>query len=108
MSVRELWYEFGDVPMDPETECIEESWRGFPKGTHREEIWHWFEETYDVSVADLMYHKYDEMLSTVDQLHMTRDDLLLEAECVEEYHEWIHLPLMFYTAEEMREAAKLI
>lgn len=50
-----LWSEFGDVPMDPETECIESEWHGFPAGTHREIIWHWFEETYDVSVArDLM------------------------------------------------------
>ena len=45
-KVKELWNEFGDVPMNPETECIEEAW---------EEIWHWFEETFDVRVADLMY-----------------------------------------------------
>ena len=54
-KVKELWNEFGDVPMNPETECIEEAWRGFPAGTNREEIWHWFEETFDVCVADLMY-----------------------------------------------------
>lgn len=53
--VEELWMKFGDVPMNPETECIEEPWEDFLAGTHREEIWHWFEETYDVSVAeDLM------------------------------------------------------
>ena len=47
--------EFGDVPMDGETECIETSWRGFPVGTHREEIWRWFEDRFDLSVArDLM------------------------------------------------------
>ena len=38
-SVKMLWQEFGDVPMDPETECIEEEWHGFKKGTAREEIW---------------------------------------------------------------------
>ena len=55
-SIRRLWTEFGDIPMDPETECIEQSWHGFPAGTHREEIWHWFEETFQISVAeDLMY-----------------------------------------------------
>lgn len=54
-KVKELWSEFGDVPMNPETECIEEAWHGFPAGTNREEIWHWFEETFDVRVADLMY-----------------------------------------------------
>lgn len=51
----ELWEEFGDVPMNPATECIEVAWCGFPKGTHREDIWHWFEETFGVAVHDLMY-----------------------------------------------------
>lgn len=42
----ELWEEFGDVPMNPETECTEVTWCGFPKGTHREDIRYWFEETF--------------------------------------------------------------
>ncbi len=50
-----LWNEFGAIPMNPDTEEIEEDWNGFPIGTHREEIWHWFEEYYDIYVADLMY-----------------------------------------------------
>lgn len=54
-SAEELWNEFGDVPMNPETECIEECWYGFSAGTHREDIWHWFEETFHVSVHNLMY-----------------------------------------------------
>ena len=54
-EVKELWYEFEDVPMNPATECIEVDWRHFKKGTHRYEIWHWFEEQFHVSVAeDLM------------------------------------------------------
>ena len=52
---KELWEEFGDVPMNPETECIDVEWRDFPAGTHREEIWHWFEDTFHVAVYDLMY-----------------------------------------------------
>lgn len=51
---KELWSRFGDVPMNPDTETIDEAWNSFPKGTHREEIWHWFEETFHVSAADLM------------------------------------------------------
>ena len=51
-SIRRLWQDFGDVLMSPETECIETSWHGFAAGTHREEIWHWFEETFELSVAD--------------------------------------------------------
>lgn len=51
----ELWREFGDIPMNPNTECIEEEWNDFSIGTHREEIWHWFEETFNISVGkDLM------------------------------------------------------
>lgn len=55
LDVDELWHEFGDIPMNPETECIEYDWRDFPAGTHREDIWHWFEETFGVRVHDLMY-----------------------------------------------------
>lgn len=54
-TVQYLWEEFGDVPMDPETERIEYKWLIFPAGTHREEIWLWFEEAFPISVAeDLM------------------------------------------------------
>lgn len=53
--IKDLWQEFGEVPMNPETEEIELSWNSFPSGTHRQEIWHWFEDTFNVSVAkDLM------------------------------------------------------
>ena len=53
--VEELWEEFGEVPMNPHTEEIEKPWRHFPTGTHREDVWHWFEESFDLSVAeDLM------------------------------------------------------
>lgn len=54
-QAKRLWKDFGNVPMNPETECIEEEWNGFPTGTHREEIWYWFEKTFNLSVAeDLM------------------------------------------------------
>lgn len=52
--VSNLWEEFGEVPMSPDTEEIEEDWNGFLSGTHREDIWRWFEETFSVSVAELM------------------------------------------------------
>ena len=54
-EVKELWNEFGDVPMNELTEEIEEDWNIFKAGTHREDIWHWFEEQFNISVADLMY-----------------------------------------------------
>ena len=41
--LEELWEQFGAVPMNPETECIEEPFMGWGAGIHREEIWHWFD-----------------------------------------------------------------
>jgi len=59
-KAREYWEDFEDIPMNPETECIEEDFLDFRAGTHREEIWHWFEDTFDLSVAkDLMYEEPD-------------------------------------------------
>ncbi len=52
--VKDLWEEFGDVPMNPDTEEIEKPWKHFLPGTHREDIWHWFEEQFNISVAELM------------------------------------------------------
>ena len=49
-----LWSRLGDTPID-DNECIEESFEHFAVGTFREDIWHWFEETFDVKVHDLMY-----------------------------------------------------
>ena len=54
-DLKELWEMFGDIPMNPETECIEEVFLGFPAGTHREEIWHWFDERYSKGVYCLMH-----------------------------------------------------
>lgn len=53
--IKNLWLDFGNVSMNPETKCIEEEWNGFAVGWHRTSICDWFEENYGVSVAkDLM------------------------------------------------------
>lgn len=54
-ELRELWDRFGDVPMNPETECIESDFEIWPAGTHREDIWHWFDERYSGGVYELLY-----------------------------------------------------
>ena len=59
--LHELWEELGDIPMDPETECMEAPFAGFDAGTRREEIWHWFEEVFEVRVADLLYGEEKEV-----------------------------------------------
>ena len=48
-----LWKELSDVPMDPKTECMEDEFCFFPAGTHRENIWHWFDEHHSKGVAYL-------------------------------------------------------
>ena len=50
----QLWEELGDVPINSNEE-IESPFLFFEIGTHREEIWHYFEYAYNCSVAkDLM------------------------------------------------------
>lgn len=49
-----LWDKFGDVPMNPDTEKIEEPFIHFPAGTDREDIWHWFDERHSKGVAYLL------------------------------------------------------
>ena len=50
-----LWDILEDLPMNPETECMEAQFLRFPAGTHREEIWRWFDERHSKGVAYLMY-----------------------------------------------------
>ena len=54
-TLETLWSEFGDIPMNPVTECMEEAFMSFPAGTHREEIWRWFDERHSKGVAYLLY-----------------------------------------------------
>ena len=46
--------EFGDVLIDDD-ECILDDFLGFECGTHREAVWHWFDERYSGGVAKLMF-----------------------------------------------------
>lgn len=55
--VEELWDKFGDLPMNCETECMEEHFMHFPIGTPREEIWHWFDEKHSKGVHWLLYER---------------------------------------------------
>lgn len=53
--LEELWAELEDVPMDLETERIEQEFFGWPTGTKREEIWHWFDKRHSKGIAYLLY-----------------------------------------------------
>ena len=63
----QLWHELADVPVvmtedgknvtDAGWHCVvygNTTREYFPKGTNVEDIWHWFEDTFQVSVAKLM------------------------------------------------------
>ena len=59
VEIEKAWADFADVPMNPETEEIEQDFMHFPAGTNREEIWHWFDENHSKGVAHLLYGKED-------------------------------------------------
>lgn len=67
--LEEMWRQFGDVPMDPETECMEEPFLDFPAGTHREDIWHWFDERHSNGVAYLMYNGIEDYVPETRRLY---------------------------------------
>lgn len=50
LQAKELWAKFGDTPINNDDE-IESEFLHFAAGTDRFEIWHWFEETFDCSIA---------------------------------------------------------
>ena len=53
--VEEIWNSFADVPMNPDTECMEAGFLHFPSGTPREDIWHWFDERHSKGISYLLY-----------------------------------------------------
>ena len=55
-ALEKMWDELEDVPVD-ENECIDIDWHGWSKGTHREEIWHWFDERHSKGVGWLMIER---------------------------------------------------
>ena len=56
MTLSELWGKFGDIPVNNDDE-IEKDFLGFPAGTSKFDVWHWFDERCPNGVAeDLMYN----------------------------------------------------
>lgn len=66
---RHLWDELGDVWIDDD-ERIGSDFHGFPAGTHREDIWHWFEDAFHeqgVTVHGLMFPEMDSARMAVEE-----------------------------------------
>ena len=47
-----LWAALSETPID-DSDQITAPFQAFPVGTDRFEIWHWFEETFDISIEEL-------------------------------------------------------
>lgn len=65
----ELWRRFVDVPMNPYTKRIERPFLEWKAGTHREEIWRWFDQRYSKGVAYLMYGEVEDFVAESKQLY---------------------------------------
>ena len=50
--LEKYWDKLGDIPVDDDG-IIQESFLWWPKGTDREDIWHWFDEKYPGGVIKL-------------------------------------------------------
>jgi len=63
LVARKLWTDFGNISVDCNGDILEDFKPVgqnivFEIGTDKKEVWHWFEETFNLSVAaDLMYPK---------------------------------------------------
>ena len=68
-ALEKLWSQFADVPMNPETECIEEPFMGWSAGSDREEIWHWFDQRHSKGVAYLLYGSAEDYVPKTKQLY---------------------------------------
>ena len=47
----------------------------------------------------------DELIAKIKKLKLSKDDVIMEAETVEEYGEWLHPSLMEYGYKELMTAA---
>ena len=52
-AMETFWDELGNVPVDDDG-ILQESFLWWPKGTDREDIWHWFDDKYPGGVKKLM------------------------------------------------------
>lgn len=55
ITLKKIWRELGDIPVNPETEKLESGFSVFEKGADKyEDIWRWFDERYSGGVAALL------------------------------------------------------
>lgn len=57
-ELRFLWEQFEDIPITDADE-IDEEYMGWPVGTNRFDIWHWFDVRWPKGVYNLVYEGGD-------------------------------------------------
>lgn len=50
LQAKELWSMLGDIPVNS-IDCLCQPFLHFPRGTDKHLVWHWFEDTFDCSIA---------------------------------------------------------
>lgn len=78
-ELEELWADLADVPVDPDTEKLEDDWFIFPKGTDKEDIWHWFDDRHSKGVGHLLYSDGIDRTTGIAKL-VYLDQLCIECE----------------------------
>lgn len=81
-KLEELWKLFGEIPMYPDTECMEDNFLHFPAGTHREEVWKWFDQRHSKGVGHLLYSDGNDHTADLATLAY-RKTLCGECDCTE-------------------------
>lgn len=51
-EAKRLWEQLEDIPTDNSGEFIDKPFLDFPKGTDTSDIWHWFEDEFNLSIAE--------------------------------------------------------
>lgn len=75
-QLENLWEQLADIPIDPETECIEEPFLGWGVGISREEIWHWFDARHSKGVAYLLYGGAEDYVPETKRLYALKKNCI--------------------------------
>lgn len=62
-SIRQAWAALEDVPVNGDTECLEQDFLWFPVGTDKADIWGWFNRNYSRGIRALWEDDSDEQTS---------------------------------------------
>ncbi len=57
-TIRDLWNALGNINVHEDEDgalVTEQQFLHFPPGTDREDIWHWFEETFDIVLGEWIF-----------------------------------------------------